>query len=356
MKAAIEKHSEVVLALMREIHNQPEALIGPLLLHLTEELSGVETRVRNKIQELQRKGAEKENEWAVEEDAANDGQVAKEPDPAGLEDAHANERGGDGECASDKKRQLQEGAAGGGEEHKYQKVIITEQEQSGHLEIPLVYELETPPLGEDGEDDKERAALELCEQQPKKRDRDDGDDESVDGLKHQKAPSELDVEESFPDIGKELLEKSNVDSEAFEDMGAKVIGANNLPVETRKSKDEGKDAPPAPLWKVGTKLEAEMMDPEYSDYQDTLHPVEVVKVLDGGKDYRCRLLAFNDQSYVDTWRAEVLHEPREHDDNVQWKKGDEVHFRIRNRKVRKSRQVTSSFCCLFVFAYKCVQS
>jgi signal transduction histidine kinase len=55
MEASIEGHSAVLLALVREIHAQPQALVGPLEARLNEELAGVNTRVRDKIQELRAK-------------------------------------------------------------------------------------------------------------------------------------------------------------------------------------------------------------------------------------------------------------------------------------------------------------
>jgi hypothetical protein len=106
-------------------------------------------------------------------------------------------------------------------------------------------------------------------------------------------------------------------------------GAVAAILETIISKEE-KDQ--VRLWKVGTLLEAEMMDPDYPDYRDTIHPVKVVEVIDSGKAYRCQLLAFG---VVDVWNADLLHEPRDYSPNESWSKDDEVHFRIRNRKVGK---------------------
>jgi hypothetical protein len=62
-------------------------------------------------------------------------------------------------------------------------------------------------------------------------------------------------------------------------------------------------------WPIGALLEAEMMDNNFSDYKDTIHPVQVVEVLNGGKEYRCSLLAF-DEDAVDVWNFELLHEVR----------------------------------------------
>jgi hypothetical protein len=84
------------------------------------------------------------------------------------------------------------------------------------------------------------------------------------------------------------------------------------------------------LWKVGTLLEAEMMDPNFPNYRDTIHPVKVVK-----EAYQCQLLAFEGETNVDVWNADLLHEPRDYSPNESWNKDDEVHFRIRNRKVGK---------------------
>ncbi len=90
---------------------------------------------------------------------------------------------------------------------------------------------------------------------------------------------------------------------------------------------------PIHIWPVGSLLEAEMMDPNYPNYRDTLHPVKVIEVMDDGTAYRCELLAFKNST--DVWSADLLHESREHDENAQWKEDDRVHFRIRNRKVGK---------------------
>ena len=92
---------------------------------------------------------------------------------------------------------------------------------------------------------------------------------------------------------------------------------------------------PVRIWPVGFLLEAEMMDPDFPNYRDTIHPVKVIEVMEGGTSYRCELLAFKNTS--DIWTADLLHEPREHDENADWEKDDKVHFRIRNRKVRNAK-------------------
>jgi hypothetical protein len=83
-------------------------------------------------------------------------------------------------------------------------------------------------------------------------------------------------------------------------------------------------------WPVGTVLDAEMMDDNFPNYRDTIHPVRVVEVLDGGKEYRCEMLAFGEQ---DVWAADLLH-PVLDEGAADLKKGDHVHFRIKKRKVR----------------------
>jgi hypothetical protein len=113
--------------------------------------------------------------------------------------------------------------------------------------------------------------------------------------------------------------------------------ANSGDAESDTGDEEDEKAELASGWKSGALLEAEMMDPDYPNYRDTLHPVRVVDVLDGGKKYRCQLLAFAGENNEDEWDAEFLHDPREHDKNAKWEKGDMVHFRLRNRKVGKSK-------------------
>jgi hypothetical protein len=114
-----------------------------------------------------------------------------------------------------------------------------------------------------------------------------------------------------------------------------VESDDKMEIETMSSSDDENVEIPTHLWKVGTKLEAEMMDPNFPNYKDTIHPVKVVEVVDAGKGYRCRLLAFGGQQNVDVWNADLLHEPREFSPNDNWVKGDKVHFRICNRKVGK---------------------
>jgi hypothetical protein len=84
------------------------------------------------------------------------------------------------------------------------------------------------------------------------------------------------------------------------------------------------------FWPIGTVLDAEMMDDNFPNYRDTIHPVRVVEVLDGGKEYRCEMLAFGEQ---DVWAADLLH-PVLDKAAADLKKGDRVHFRIKKRKVR----------------------
>jgi hypothetical protein len=120
-----------------------------------------------------------------------------------------------------------------------------------------------------------------------------------------------------------VVEANNEDGSDTGDEEKKI----DEPEQTKKLAD----------WGVGTLLEAEMLDPNFPNYTDTLHPVKVVEVLDGGKKYRCQLLAFDGENNVDEWDAEFLHDPREHDKNAEWKKGDKVHFRIRKRKVGKAK-------------------
>jgi hypothetical protein len=115
------------------------------------------------------------------------------------------------------------------------------------------------------------------------------------------------------------------------DSGKDGVDTGDEKIETSEKKQELTGP-----WEVGTLLEAEMMDSECPDYQDTIHPVEVVDVMEGGTQYRCQLLAFSGEQSVDVWRADFLHDPREYDENGEWKMGDKVHFRIRNRKVGKS--------------------
>lgn len=93
-------------------------------------------------------------------------------------------------------------------------------------------------------------------------------------------------------------------------------------------------------WAVGMSVEAEMMDPSFPNYTDTIHTVEIVEVLPD-RAYRCRLVAFDGPDNVDVWTHDLLHAPREGDSpNVAWVKNDRVHIRIRNRSAgRTKRQV-----------------
>ena len=88
------------------------------------------------------------------------------------------------------------------------------------------------------------------------------------------------------------------------------------------------------VWEAGTILEAEMMDPDFPNYIDTIHRVKVVERQENG-DYRCKLLAFDESDDSDVWSALQLHEVREAaaEEMIHLKKGDEVHIRIKNREV-----------------------
>jgi hypothetical protein len=83
---------------------------------------------------------------------------------------------------------------------------------------------------------------------------------------------------------------------------------------------------------VGTILEAEMMDPRYPNYTDTIHPVEVVAIQEDGV-FLCRMLAFEAED-TDTWTVDLLHLPMEPEEHLTWNQADRVHFRCRNRKSR----------------------
>lgn len=83
-------------------------------------------------------------------------------------------------------------------------------------------------------------------------------------------------------------------------------------------------------WKAGSIVEAEMMDPDYPDYEDTIHRVRITEVLDGGKQFRCKLLAFKGPEAEDVWNAEQLHEPREANKVFADKKN--VHIRVKGRE------------------------
>lgn len=102
-----------------------------------------------------------------------------------------------------------------------------------------------------------------------------------------------------------------------------------------EAKEEPVLDPAKKAWSAETKLEAEMMDPKYPNYTDTIHPVEVVEVLPGAK-YRCKLLAFGAKA-IDIWPSTYLHEPTDAQKDAKWKLGDKVHVRIRNRMVGKKR-------------------
>jgi hypothetical protein len=89
-----------------------------------------------------------------------------------------------------------------------------------------------------------------------------------------------------------------------------VVGANNEDGsdtgDEEKKIDEPEQTKKLADWGVGTLLEAEMLDPNFPNYMDTLHPVKVVEVLDGGKKYRCQLLAFAGENNADEWDAEFF--------------------------------------------------
>lgn len=102
-----------------------------------------------------------------------------------------------------------------------------------------------------------------------------------------------------------------------------------------KEEEEEDFLEPGKKWSVGTKLEAEMMDPMFPNYTDTIHPVEVVAALPGAK-YRCKLLAFGPKA-IDIWPSALLHEPMGSQKGLTWNLSDKVHIRIRNRKVGKKR-------------------
>lgn len=98
---------------------------------------------------------------------------------------------------------------------------------------------------------------------------------------------------------------------------------------------------PSEPWPVGQDLWAEMSDPSFPFYEDTIHPVRVVEVLDGGRSYQCKLSAFDDENSTDVWQAELLHlhghEPGEPGANAVLEAGHNVHVRLRNRRVGSSR-------------------
>jgi hypothetical protein len=116
-----------------------------------------------------------------------------------------------------------------------------------------------------------------------------------------------------------------------EEMGTSTSTEGDPASSRKRERDEG------PRWAVGMKLEAEMMDPAFPDYADTIHPVEVLEVLNDGKEYRCRLLAFDVSGGLDIWDAYQLHEPREAEPNRTWSRGQNVHIRIRNRRTRRQK-------------------
>lgn len=58
--------------------------------------------------------------------------------------------------------------------------------------------------------------------------------------------------------------------------------------------------------------------------------MRVVEVLDGGKEYRCEMLAFGEQ---DVWTADLLH-PVLDEGAADLNKGDRIHFRVKKRKIR----------------------
>jgi hypothetical protein len=113
-------------------------------------------------------------------------------------------------------------------------------------------------------------------------------------------------------------------------------GVKKLDDEKEMAEDEKeKEGEEEKRWEKGKRLEAEMMDPEFPQYLDTMHPVEVMEYLEDTNQYRCKLLAFANPDVVDVWEANMLHELREQDLGLVFKKNDPVHVRIRNRSVTK---------------------
>lgn len=157
----------------------------------------------------------------------------------------------------------------------------------------------------------------------------DGAPPKVDEAVKKPAPQVADVAPNTdPIVGDdEVFQNPGIDGAA--PKANEIVAPINDPIHVV---DAGKNAH---IWPVGSLLEAEMMDPEFPNYRDTIHPVKVIEVIDDGTSYRCELLAFQDTS--DIWTADLLHEPREHDENAVWEKDDKVHFRIRNRKVGKAK-------------------
>jgi hypothetical protein len=76
MEESIEGYGAVVLALVEEIHAQPQAVVGSLEAHFKEELAGVEMRVRDKIQEL--RSALQQQDEAAKGDAQRGEDMAQE--------------------------------------------------------------------------------------------------------------------------------------------------------------------------------------------------------------------------------------------------------------------------------------
>ncbi len=104
------------------------------------------------------------------------------------------------------------------------------------------------------------------------------------------------------------------------------------------------DVQPRAAWPAGTRLEAEMMDPDFPNYTDTIHLVEVMELLEDGR-YLCKLLAF-DHITTDRWRPEWLHEQRGSNPDVQWAPGDSVHIRLRRRKDGRRKCVVTGALCV----------
>jgi hypothetical protein len=117
-----------------------------------------------------------------------------------------------------------------------------------------------------------------------------------------------------------------------------VIASAADPDETAAATTPEECAPVAPYvvdWAVGMLVEAEMMDPSFPNYTDTIHTVEIVEVL-LDRNYRCRLTAFDGPNNVDVWTPDLLHAPRAGGSpDVAWMKNDRVHIRIRNRTAGK---------------------
>ncbi len=81
---------------------------------------------------------------------------------------------------------------------------------------------------------------------------------------------------------------------------------------------------------VGDELECEWFEPHYVD---TIHPVRIVSVLNGGKKYRCKMHAFVSDEPHDLASWSALHQHRGAEPNSNYEVGDRIHFRYFNRIV-----------------------